>query len=149
MDYVLKHKMTMHVHMFFGWNCFDLNMGVGVGGVSDIFVNYSASRPLFRGIFFSFNLIIINWTVFQLIQTAGWKRKEMVGFFSYEIDDLRYMFNHHPELHLWHFVQYDVYIPSQIVPPVFNQVSKFNMAMNSKWKPTSKQVFNHFIFPML
>lgn len=42
-----------------------------------------------------------------------------------------------------------MYSPSQIVPPVFNQVSKFNMAMNSKWKPTSKQVYNHFIFPML
>lgn len=41
-----------------------------------------------------------------------------------------------------------MYSPGQIVPPVFNQVSKFNMAMKSKWKPTSKQVYNHFIFPM-
>lgn len=60
MDYVLKRKVTMRVHMFCGWNCFDLNVGVGGGGVSDIFVNYSASRPLSLGIFLSFNLIIIN-----------------------------------------------------------------------------------------
>lgn len=39
--------------------------------------------------------------------------------------------------------------PSQIVPPVFNQVCKFNMAMKSKWKLTSKQVYNHFIFPWI
>lgn len=29
MDYVFKRKVTMRVHMFCGWNCFDLNMGVG------------------------------------------------------------------------------------------------------------------------
>lgn len=41
------------------------------------------------------------------MQAAGWKKKKMVVFFSDKIDDLRYMFNHHPEMHMWHFVQYD------------------------------------------
>lgn len=148
MDYVLKHKVTMHVHMFCGWNCFDLNMRVG--GVSDIFVNYSASRPLFGGIFLSFNLIIILWTVIKLIQTAGWKRKKNGGLFFFRIklmtsDTCSIIIRNCICDTLFNMM----YSPSQIVPPVFNQVSKFNMAMNSKWKPTSKQVYNHFIFLML
>lgn len=120
------------------------------GGVPDIFVNYSASRPLLGGIFLSFNQIIILWTVIQLIQTAGWKRKKNGGLFFFHIklmtsDTCSIIIQNCICDTLFNMM----YSPSQIVPPVFNQVSKFNMAMNSKWKPTSKQVYNHFIFPML
>lgn len=122
----------------------------GWGGISDIFVNYSASRPLSLGIFFVVqpNYYFVNCIPIDTNQVERGRKWWVFFFFRIKMmtsdtcsiiirncicDTLFNMMNS----------------PSQIVPPVFNQVSKFNMAMNSKWKPTSKQVYNHFIFPML
>lgn len=127
---------------------FEYGEGMG-GGVSDIFVNYCLQTS-FSGDFLLVqpNYYFVNCNPINTNQVKSERKWWFFVFFRIKLmtsDTCSIIIRNCICDTLFNMM----YSPSQIVPPVFNQVSKFNMAMNSKWKPTSKQVYNHFIFPML
>lgn len=134
------------LYMFLGWNLFVLERGVILVTASTDLIFYGVGGSILI-MSFEHNYYFVNCIPLSM-QDAGWKKKKMVFFFRIKLmtsdtcsiiirkcicDTLCNM----------------MHSPSQIVPPVFNQVCKFNMAMKSKWKLTSKQVYNHFIFPWI
>lgn len=143
-DYACTYVLWLELFWF--------EYGCGEGGVSDIFVNYMyCLQTSFSGDFLVVqpNYYFVN--CIPIDTNCRLKEKGDGGFWGFFC--MKLMTSDTCSIIIRNCICDTLfnmmYSPSQIVPPVFKQVSKFNMAMNSKWKPTSKQVYNHFIFPML
>lgn len=149
MDYVLKHKVTMLVHVYVFWLklfWFEYEGGWGIRHFCKLFCLQTSFWGDFLVIQPNYYFVNCN----PIDTNCRLKEKEKWWFVFFRI---KLMTSDTCSIIIWNCICDTLfnmmYSPSQIVPPVFNQVSKFNMAMKSKWKPTSKQVYNHFIFPML
>lgn len=97
MEYVFKRKVIIHV---FGMKSFCYREGGGV-----ILVTSSTDLIFYGGgggsiliMSFEHNYYFVN--CIPINASCRLKEKENSVFFSYKIDDLGYMFNHHPEMHM-------------------------------------------------